>query len=1733
MVFTNVRPATVGEEYEYTMAHQAGEPFRSNRNLMLSDAALAELNARFRNSPTLMQFATQSMQITAAGLPNRGAGLDGDSVSSNRPADLRLCRKEPFKCPYCDYTGNQEDWLLMHIVSKHSDFTDTTRMSPLAGFIYEGDKYTCQACTFHSTSRLVFREHVRCHSIAMPYSCAECGVELFMKTGYSHYMWYHRNRIPSLTIEESPMVDQIMSKLGPAAPISITQMSAIPNTESTAASCSTLFCQNVQPSSSSGSLVNTFGRNEEFLQTLHTLVDNTNQHLLDVLIASCDYNHGVYACGVCKFSTHNLADILEHVVSDVKRWNCACSRCRMSDHYNCSVVVDVIEKLTQNQVAQDTEGFATLPITPIVIAPVANETSNQGVISAPQCAVAGDMSRQVSHKDRYNAACGQRPVVSFQTQAFGTGCMFPTVRELLHNQPDAGQLVSAGVVPHATPSAAIANAIQQHQQTQDVNQFNLINPSVVANTYQQHQQIQAVRQYNRVTPSAVSNRNQQHQQNRSAHSLPSPSDVITPIISLSSDVTVSNQGQQSSIAALSSFTETSSSALLHSPFPVNPFDGLPSAMQLTRMVGRHIRTRPPLSPQRSLSQPSHTKRGQVEHMQDVVTGFTSGGSTLLPESQAHILPQSTGISSSNSGKVRPRGKKVIRVVASYTGAGTRSSMNDNVENDTPGGDDTITVSDMSEDEFRGESSVQADPVLGGNQKKGHPERPHLTTDASVPRESSETQRKDASKRKRDGKHRAKGKVLLKVAPLRIKRVRILKDVQESRENCLGNDSTETDGEQGKFFRCGFPDCSHSYSDVDGLRNHMTDCHASMKVYPCPYCSCLWSDYKQFTSHIIVHVGSKPYCCIQCDVCFTTNPQLRNHLESSHDIVKLFNCLVGGCEYVSKRWTEFKVHILLCHPAEEVYTCFACDVDFTDADTYLHHLESGMETLICCPYCPVKSKLRFAVLRHLNSVHQGLATAVTVQIDVKCDRRDKPTGHGFILEKSAYKCRHCDFVDEDSVSVYAHIESHKSECDPQLAFSCTFCPFGSQDMQQYVQHLANHRSKAIQKLRYFRCPYCLFTSNQMPLLDKHLEGKHSEEPFKFEVQQKEVKTNEHKASTNSALGQDAPRKRLKRNDAHVPQSVCNDDSQASDEMLDCRKHLKPVSSGVCKQKSVTVVLDRCDDVMSTTAIGKQSARSSAKRKSINDDDDLPTGHLELDSNGKKRRQIETANEHVRKQANAADSCPKIQASTQDSLADEYYDTDDTIVSDGEDSYWRDMIRKNKNPTEKCVVQASPCIESSKSQIGCSSDICSNKHKDDADENLSILGSGKDDVEQLSDDEDDYWRDIIRKRNKSGETCVTQSKGNDSVTDDDIAEEILDSEEDSEQEDDMYWSSIVKRSKNAESLQGDQSTIVQNSCQSITRKSKDVISDQLSTVVVDEEVSSGDNLVSRRSSRTRLSCRHGLTSAKFRCSSCAFSCSDSRLLNDHMRSHSNKSNVDTLSRSSVARECSPPQDIIAMKTASPLVACNTVETRTVDPVHNTMNYHCNLCSLDCQDWQTFESHMADVHGFSVIQTDTTSAFQNIVAVPIKKRSTRATESPKCAKRITPARESRKCTRQSTAEKASRKCKFASANNNSSSTNLRSRKVVHGEKTVQQPCESPGTKISPRTCKKTSKAHHRGRVQNAPIASRMRNRQTITKPDPKSDDSCQLIEETEVSYFEFTVCFFVCSYAGAYHAKVVVIH
>ena len=334
--------------------------------------------------------------------------------------------------------------------------------------------------------------------------------------------------------------------------------------------------------------------------------------------------------------------------------------------------------------------------------------------------------------------------------------------------------------------------------------------------------------------------------------------------------------------------------------------------------------------------------------------------------------------------------------------------------------------------------------------------------------------------------------------------------QDVNANAVSLDNgVETDSEESEFFRCGFVNCRSSFSDVAGLKKHIVSAHKSMKVYPCPYCSCLWPDYNHLMEHIPAHSGPTPYRCVQCDVCFEKSTMLRNHLDKMHRVNKLFRCTFDGCEYVSNIWTEFKMHNFTFHPSEGLYTCFACQKKLADLSSYFWHIESGMVTLICCSYCPMKSKMRHTILRHSNSVHQGLDLKVTVQTEVKCATEPdstqlklyhpKPSSEQLVL----YTCDSCDFASDNKPTVVEHVKCHQLDSSRHFAFVCSHCPFGTAGLQGFNVHVADHRGMTTHHFRYYKCTHCLYTSNQMTLIEKHLQAKHTHKLFKFEVQQEIV------------------------------------------------------------------------------------------------------------------------------------------------------------------------------------------------------------------------------------------------------------------------------------------------------------------------------------------------------------------------------------------------------------------------------------------------------------------------------------------------------------------------------------------------------------------------------------------------------------------------------------------------------
>ena len=1395
-------------------------------------------------------------------------------------------KKEILACHCCEYRCNEETSMILHLVHHH-DFTNTTADSPVTGFLYEGNHYCCQACAFLSPSRLMFKEHIRCHTFASPYTCAACSQAVDLKHVIAHYHTSHSNTLaPAIRVASSTLVDEIMQKLGPSAPFSISEIPISPQqVKALASSHNTKNGDVDRPDSSNLASPDSSERSEE---PLPSTVGLTDCQLLQVLVTNCNYTDGAFVCGLCKFSTQYLPVISKHLHADVQRWNCNCVGCRSTHYSNCIVITAAMTKLKKKQlqvVGKEKLSTRAGPVSPMVIA---------AVNSDPEL-------------NRKNAAGG-------------------------NNHPSTSEEISH--VSSSTPC---------HKEGKKVQTVKLL-CDLVDDTY-----------------------------------------VCKSCKFYEKDAAVFRKHLWDDIHQCGDCTHNSLN--LRSSVDNNKCTILNSLMQMLLI-----------------------RKNDMDRQK----GGERNGNTHVPSAE-----------------------------------GTANAHAERSLEEGTSGSETA-------------ENVQQQRV--SNEKDTHS--------------------------------------------------------QDVDSNAVSLDNgVETDSEEGEFFRCGFVNCRSSFSEVVGLKKHIVNAHKSMKVYPCPYCSCLWPDYNHLMEHIPAHSGPTPYRCVQCDVCFEKSTLLRIHLDKMHRVNKLFRCTFDGCEYVSNIWTEFKMHNFTFHPSEGLYTCFACKMKLADLSSYFWHIESGMVTLICCSYCPMKSKMRHTILRHSNSVHQGLDLKVTVQTEVKCATEPDSTQPKVYHPKPSeqlviYTCGSCDFASDNKPTVVEHVKCHQLDSSRHFAFVCSHCPFGTAGLQGFNVHIADHRGKTTHHFRYYKCTHCLYTSNQMTLIEKHLQEKHTHKLFKFEVQQEIVTGKGRMAGVRQEVvkGNDTQTLKLrelltskdtqselqtetmtsKGTQSEIPNDATSKDSQSevhkeiavgkgtqsevekdnltsNGALSGLKKHVSSKGCQADEQQEVMQVKDIQSKVQQNVTTGTSS---SAK---------VPIGVKDKNSKAVMQRKIPTGKGSKSKVQNvvggrasrskAQMKCTKGKGSIKSSrsvtstaggtvlkkklvILLERCDAPSSSVSRKEvmercaipnDSVPRKELMEScdvprdsvprKEVTRCCGVPSDSVprkelvkkcgilsVSLSRKEVmeNCDVPNCIVPEKEVMERcDVPTASDGvprKKVIERCDVPSDGVPRKKVTERcdvpndsvprKEETETCDVPNCSvsrkevmegcdvpNDSVPRKEVTERC-DVPNDSVSRKEVTErcdvpSDSVPRKEVTERCDVPNDSVprkeVAEICDVPCDPSKEV---SIKKEPVDEEAVSG-NLLVIQSVKTETEedspalesfAKDSTAIERFHCELCVFSCGDWSRLHEHIKgSHENVTqwNNVNMSVTTAANMDSPkPPQIRPGESAA-----SDAEERNEEVVE-AMRYHCNLCRFICELWKTFQMHMADEHSYRAIKVDMTLPYQNIMAVPMEK-------------------------------------------------------------------------------------------------------------------------------------------------------
>jgi len=164
--------------------------------------------------------------------------------------------------------------------------------------------------------------------------------------------------------------------------------------------------------------------------------------------------------------------------------------------------------------------------------------------------------------------------------------------------------------------------------------------------------------------------------------------------------------------------------------------------------------------------------------------------------------------------------------------------------------------------------------------------------------------------------------------------------------------------------------------VDHVKSSHKDKNSRMIKTVCPYDDC-GKRIVDIKNHIkLVHIRSKSFNCAECDSAFTSNYQLKQHVEAIHTNFKV-EC--GECGGLFKT-TTLQAHIRRIHkgikPKEQCKE-EGCDKVFgSRSDLERHVMSVHMKWRAPCPECGKKVRMDM-LTRHLKSAHRGLH-------HIKCD-----------------------------------------------------------------------------------------------------------------------------------------------------------------------------------------------------------------------------------------------------------------------------------------------------------------------------------------------------------------------------------------------------------------------------------------------------------------------------------------------------------------------------------------------------------------------------------------------------------------------------------------------------------------------------------------------------------------------------------------------------------------------------
>jgi len=263
--------------------------------------------------------------------------------------------------------------------------------------------------------------------------------------------------------------------------------------------------------------------------------------------------------------------------------------------------------------------------------------------------------------------------------------------------------------------------------------------------------------------------------------------------------------------------------------------------------------------------------------------------------------------------------------------------------------------------------------------------------------------------------------------------------------------------KGELPQC--PVCGGRYTN---LQCHMLthDESADKNKHVCSVCKKGFRMADNLKSHMLIHLGEKPYTCQVCGLMLTTKKNLKRHMRI-HTGEKPYKreCEVCGIRFEFRRSLVSHVRI---HTGEKPYNCSFCDKKFrTKHENKMHELWHKGE-LPQCPVCGGRyTKLQTHMLTHDDSADKNKHVCSVCKKGFRIVSNLK--AHMLIHSgEKPYTCQDCGGRFRTSTHLKIHMKTHTKEKN----HVCSVCGSSFSLKGSLNSHMRTHSDE-----RPYRCEAC--------------------------------------------------------------------------------------------------------------------------------------------------------------------------------------------------------------------------------------------------------------------------------------------------------------------------------------------------------------------------------------------------------------------------------------------------------------------------------------------------------------------------------------------------------------------------------------------------------------------------------------------------------------------------------------